>query len=208
MSGERVGGAQTATIDVFGMKFVVSDPRLAEALSTDAADRRTAEGDSGRGVRRADPADIREALPDTLVVAHRPHDDASENARRDLRERVERCGRVLGFQVAADGSWSTRDGSPVLTRVFVGRVTPVAAAYFVEAVAERQPSTTAVLFVVNRPEAAQAFHLGIRHAAAQARMRVVDIAYLEALVAASCRGMLRRQGAAALIAPEWTFADS
>jgi hypothetical protein len=176
---EQNAKGRYAVLDVFGLTLEVSNPRLAELLTMDAADALTSDI---RDLMIADRRAVSQALPDAVVALPTPHSERADKARREFRQLADALGLTLGFSVEADGTWSSPTGIDIVVRPVERSLTAAAAAHYVSEVAtvtDRLPDTTSVLFVVADQNTADAFKVAIRLRRLHNLMRTISIGSLE-----------------------------
>jgi hypothetical protein len=173
------------TLDVFGLKLEVSNPRLAELLAMDAREALTTD------VRElASPRTIRElrdeaaqAVPDVVMSPPTPKDEIDDEARREYRQRSAAIGDALGFDAGPDGLWRSPTGVVILTRAIERPVSLAAASHFVTELATRREQLAgpeaSVLFVAESQQSADVFKVAIRQRHLYDHMRVVSMSNLE-----------------------------
>lgn len=201
MTDEKPGQGRFAVLDVFGITLEVSNPRLAELLTMDAADALTSDV---RDLVVADGRAVAEGLPDVVVAMPSPHTEALARARQEFRTRADALGDALGFSVESDGTWSSPTGIDILTRTVERSLTVAAAAHYVAevvAVTDRLPESTAVLFIVDDQQAADVFKVAIRQRRVHDLMRTISIDTLEEVAARHRAGRLDHRGVLVLLAP-------
>jgi len=201
MADEMPGHDRFAVLDVFGITLEVSNPRLAELLTMDAADALTSDV---RDLIVADGRTVVEGLPDVVVSMPSPHTEALARARQEFRTRADSLGEALGFSVESDGTWSSATGIDIITRTVERSLTVAAAAHYVSevvAVTDRLPESTAVLFIVDDQQAADVFKVAIRQRRVHDLMRTVAIGTLEEVAARHRAGRLDHRGVLVLLAP-------
>lgn len=202
MSDEGYGGAgRYAVLEVFGITLEVSNARLAELLTMDAAAALTADVSDLIG---QDARAVAEALPDTVVALPTPHAERLERARQEFRRRADGLGTQLGFDVEPTGTWVSPTGIDIVTRTVERPLTIAAAVHYVSEVAtvtNRLAESTAVLFVVQGQQTADVFTVAIRQRRMHDRMRTVSIESLEEIAGHHASGRLDHRGVLVLLAP-------
>jgi hypothetical protein len=190
-----------AILDVFGISLEVSNPRLAELLTMDAADALTSDV---RDLIGADRRAVTEALPDSMVALPTPHSEAVSRERREFRARADEFGTELGFTIEPDGTWASATGIDIVTRIVERPLTVAAAAHYVNevaAVTDRLPDSSAVLFVVGGQQTADVFKVAIRQRRVYNLMRTVSLGSLEELAGLARSGRLDHRNVLVLLAP-------
>jgi hypothetical protein len=204
MAEEPTGGSDRyAVLEVFGLKLEVSNPRLAELLTMSAREVLTSDVMDLMG-GRASAEEIAEAVPDSVVAAATPPSDENQRQRRDFRDRVDRIGIDLGFDVSGDGTWTSPTGIQIVTRTVERPLTLAAAVHFVNEVAalgERQGEDSAVLFVVEGQQTADVFKVAIRQRRLYHVMRTVSLDNLHEIAGMKAKGQLDHGRVVVLVAP-------
>lgn len=201
------GSRQRHTIEIFGLKLLVSNAALAELLMMDAREALTTDIRDLPNPRRARElqAEAAEAVPGVVLTPQTLRDQVEENARLKFHRRVVDAGAALGFDAGNDCVWRSRLGFTLLTRAVLRPVSPAAAIHFVEQIAPRLATLAgpqaSVLFVTDRRESVEAFAVAIRHTRLQHQMRVVCMQDLDLLVGMAGEGAADHRAALGLLSP-------
>jgi hypothetical protein len=197
------GPERHPVLEVFGLKLEVSNPRLAELLTTDARD-----------VLGTGPADVTTVVPqrsddpdplaDDLLLANLdPEADLANRLRRETRARVNAIAAGLGFEASEDGRWTGPMGHSVATRIVERAIDLEAATRFVEEVSrvvEGAPGSS-LLFVATDAHSVDTLATAISARRFVHIMRCVHIDDLVALRTLHTSGAASAVSIAALLIP-------
>lgn len=194
-------GSRHTILDVFGVKLEVSNPGLAELLTMDAGEALTT--DVRELIDVADPQLFAQAVPDTVLSTPTPRSEHNDRVRREFRAAVDLLGSRLGFDVDADGSWSSPTGVDILTRTVERPLTLAAAVHFVAEVSATPQSVDehAVLFVVESQQTADVFKVAIRQRRLHDFMRTAALSSLQELADLHETGRMEHRNVVLLLAP-------
>lgn len=169
-----------AVLEVFGLKLEVSNPRLAELLTLDAADALTSDVRDLKDpeVMREARVQAREALSDGILAPETIGDGLDAKRREAMREEIAGLGERMGFITHLDGVWESPTGAVILCRVIGEGMSFDLASKFVRQMAERRSGHTGqdstVLFVAPGQQAADVFKVAIRQGHFHHAMRTVS----------------------------------
>jgi hypothetical protein len=205
--GERADADRYTILEAFGLKFEVSNPRLAELLTIDAGDalsmdvRDIGKPEAMREIR----AEAEAALPDVVIAPATAKDEQDAAHRRQMREEASRLGEMLGFTTHVDGVWESPTGVVILTRIVEKDTSFAGASHFVEEIAERRISLagedSTILFVVPDQQTADVFKVAIRQSRLYHLMRTISVDNLEVIAGLFAKGLVDHNQSVILLAP-------
>lgn len=194
-------------LEAFGLKFEVSNPRLAELLTMDASEALKVDVRDLKDptARRRAVEEAREGAPDVLVSPETARDEQNEEAIRQMRQEASRLGDALGFTTHIDGVWESPTGVVILTRVVERNLSYAAASHFVEKVADHREKAagqdSTVLFIVSDQKCADVFKVAIRQARLYHLMRTITLDNLSSVAGLMASGVIDHNQAVILLAP-------
>jgi len=175
-------------LEVFGIKFKVSNPGFAELLTMDASEAMTKDIRELINLvrRRQAVLELAEAVPDVVVALPTAREKQEARMRRDLRKRLVELGGRLEFSTTQNGSWESSTGVNLATRIIERPISYAAAAHFVRDLASRRESMVGsdgvILFVTAEQTTADALKVGIRQGRQCDFMRAISLEDLEEIV--------------------------
>jgi hypothetical protein len=193
-------------LEVFGVKLEVTNPRLAELLTMDAAEALTTDIRKLGGTA-AEAAPVLGGIDEVQLDQAAPKvvDEEEARRRKALHAAVLEVGTSLGFDARPDGLWQSPTGIVVLTRTVEQPVSYAAATHFVTELAARResiagPESTA-LFVVDGQQTVDVFRVAIRQNKLYDLMRTISLDNLMAIRDLYAHGVLNHTTAVALLVP-------
>ncbi len=208
MDGEStIGEGRRTVLEMFGLELQVSNPRLAELLTMDAAAALVTDLHdltASERIVRAE-AEAAEAAPDVVLAAQLPRDAEEARRRHDFRRQVQAIGSQLGFAASPDGVWRSSQGVTLVTRAVDRPLSWAAAAHFVSELAGRRVSIggeeATALFIVDSRQAADVFAVAVRQQRLHGVMRTISLDDLREIGDLAARGDLGHQQAVVLLTP-------
>ena len=140
-SAKELSKDGSTVLELFGVELKVRNERLADVLKMDAKEalgtdvKELADGQASR--RRA--AEAAEAVPEVILSPATAREEAEAHDRAEVRQRVSALGGALGFDVRANGEWSSPSGVGLITRVVDRVLSPAAAVDLVSKVEQVRP---------------------------------------------------------------------
>lgn len=211
-AGERAGfdarEDESATVlELFGIELRVKNPRIAEILTMDAREALATEIKWPRdaGAVRRQRAELQEAVPDAVVSPGTPKEAQEAKERLELRHRVDVLGGALGFEVGADGVWSSPTGLSIIVRTISGELSFAAASDVIRKLESHRRTVSGpdegALFVAQSQGTVDVFTVAIRQGEYHDHIRTISATNLELARGLFADGVLDHQRVLSLLLP-------
>lgn len=199
---------ESATIlELFGIELRVKNPRIAEILTMDAREALNTEIKWPRDAAavRRQRAELKEAVPDAVVSPVTPKDAHEAHERVELRHRVDVLGGALGFEVGADGVWSSPTGLSIIVRTISGELSFAAASDVIRKLGAHRKTISGpdegILLVAQKQGTVDVFTVAIRQGEYHDHIRTISAANLELARGLFADGVLDHHRVLSLLLP-------